>query len=75
MTRADEISPGELVIVGADVDRWGDPIRPAGFGLVKGSSKDTGGAWAMFESPVASRIGVGIPSLPPIHIIIRRILG
>ena len=62
MTRADSVPSGKPVVVGADVDRWGHPIRPAGFGWVKVSSKDTGGAWAMFESPVPAGFGV------PLHL-------
>ena len=62
ITRADSVPSGKPVVVGADVDRWGHPIRPAGFGWVKVSSKDTGGAWAMFESPVPAGFGV------PLHL-------
>lgn len=34
----------KLVIVGAGVDRWGNRLQPGGFGWVRVSSKDTGGA-------------------------------
>lgn len=52
----------KLVIVGAGTDRWGSPLRAGGFGWVKVSSKDTGGAWSMFESPVVPQGGV------PLHV-------
>jgi quercetin 2,3-dioxygenase len=37
-------------------------LQPGEFGWVKVSSKDTGGAWSMFESPVAPQGGV------PLHL-------
>ena len=51
-----------LVVVGTATDRWGNPLRVGGFGWVKVSSKDTGGAWSMFESAVAPQGGV------PLHV-------
>jgi quercetin 2,3-dioxygenase len=52
----------ETAIVGDGVDRWGKQIRASGFPWVKVSSKDTGGAWSMFESPVLPQTGV------PLHV-------
>lgn len=52
----------ETLVVGDGVDRWGQRIAARGFPWVKVSSKDTGGAWSMFESPVLPQFGV------PLHI-------
>ncbi|HEY3456011.1 MAG TPA: cupin domain-containing protein [Bryobacteraceae bacterium] len=59
---ASSVPASRLVVVGAGADRWGNPLRAGGFGWVKVSSKDTGGAWSMFESPVAPQGGV------PLHV-------
>jgi hypothetical protein len=62
----DSLPSAKPVVVGADVDRWGQPIRPAGDGWVKVSAKDTGGPWARFETPVLPATGV------PLHVTITR---
>jgi mannose-6-phosphate isomerase-like protein (cupin superfamily) len=50
------------VLVGNGVDRWGTPIAPSGYPWVKVSTRDTGGAWSAFESPVSPQAGV------PLHV-------
>jgi mannose-6-phosphate isomerase-like protein (cupin superfamily) len=37
-------------------------MKAAGYGWTKVSTKDTGGAWSMFESPVDPQVG------PPLHL-------
>jgi mannose-6-phosphate isomerase-like protein (cupin superfamily) len=60
IARADSVPEfDKVLVVEADVDRWGHAIKPAGYGWVKVSSKDTGGGWAMFESQVVP--GTGVP--------------
>jgi mannose-6-phosphate isomerase-like protein (cupin superfamily) len=49
-------------VVKSDVDRWGQQIVPSVSAWVKISSKDTGGAWSMFEGVVAPQFG------PPLHL-------
>jgi mannose-6-phosphate isomerase-like protein (cupin superfamily) len=52
----------QTLVVADGLDRWGHRITARGFPWVKVSSKDTGGAWTMFESPVSPQFGV------PLHI-------
>jgi quercetin dioxygenase-like cupin family protein len=54
----------KLLIVGEGMDRWGNPLQPATFRWVKVSSKDTGGAWSLFENPVAPQAGVPLHMHP-----------
>lgn len=53
-------TPG--VLVGNGVDRWGARMGPSGYPWVKISTRDTGGAWSAFESPVSPQAGV------PLHV-------
>jgi quercetin dioxygenase-like cupin family protein len=53
-------------VVKSDVDRWGQQIAPSVSPWVKVSSKDTGGAWSMFEGVIAPRFG------PPLHLHFRQ---
>ena len=50
------------LVVKSDVDRWGQQIVPIVSAWVKVSSKDTGGAWSMFEGVIAPGFG------PPLHL-------
>lgn len=54
---------GESVISGVDTDRWGRPIREGTGGIgIRVASRDTGYAWAVFESHVQPSSGV------PLHV-------
>ena len=45
----------QTLVVADGLDRRGHRITARGFPWVKVSSKDTGGAWTMFESPVSAQ--------------------
>jgi mannose-6-phosphate isomerase-like protein (cupin superfamily) len=49
-------------VVKSDIDRWGERIAPSVSAFVKVSSKDTGGAWSIFEAVLAPQFG------PPLHL-------
>jgi quercetin dioxygenase-like cupin family protein len=52
----------EVFVVQRDVDRWGKRIDCSVSPFVKVSSRDTGGAWSMFEGVVAPGFA------PPLHL-------
>ena len=52
----------KVFVVQRDVDRWGKRIDCSVSPFVKVSSRDTGGAWSMFEGAIAPGFG------PPLHL-------